>query len=240
VVIGERGSGKTTLMNEFISTAGNNWQPCRIKLKSQERNFDHRWRNLNNRMVFRSRENSPPSIIIDDAHQLSPSELRKLIQSAYTKDGQQLRKLIQSAYTKDGQRKFQSIVLFAEPEMRARFAEMARWLPPKSVIDKIFMTPLTEKQTAEYLHHRLRAAGIIRKNPFTMDQVRKIHELSGGLPGWINGEAYMQLKKMKTNRKSFRGSILAKFIKWQLSVKRQCKCLVDYSVLSKRPGFHLK
>jgi len=225
VVIGERGSGKTTLMNEFISTAGNDWQACRIKLTSRRQDSRNRWRNLNNRMVFRTRKNSPPSIIIDDAHQLSPSELKKLLQSAYSKEGQ---------------RKFQSIVLFAEPAMRERFAEIARWLPPSSVIDKIFMTPFTEKQTADYLKHRLKAAGLIHKNPFSVDQVRKIYQVSGGLPGWINGEAFMLLRKMETHHKGFKRSVWAKMIKWQLSIRRQCKGLINLPTLSKKPGFSLK
>lgn len=200
VIIGERGSGKTTLMNEFMFTRGNHWHPCRIKLKSNSPNADKRWQNLNHRIVYQSQKGPAPSIMIDDAHQLSTYELKRLLFSAYSKEGQ---------------RKFQSIVLFAEPRMRERFAQIIRWLPSKSVIDKIYMSPLTEKQTGDYLRHRVKTAGLIRNDPFSADQVRKIHELSGGLPGWINGEAFILLKSIKKHKKGLKESLSFKLKKWQ-------------------------
>ncbi|MGD9364100.1 MAG: hypothetical protein PVH87_00265 [Desulfobacteraceae bacterium] len=221
VVIGERGSGKTTLMNEFISSAGNAWQACRIKLSPESKDCRSRWRNLTNRVVYRTQKNHPPSIIIDDAHQLTANELKKLLQSAFRPDKQP---------------KFKSIVLFAEPDMRKRFAEIARWLPPMSVIDKIYMVPLTEKQTADYLQHRLRVAGIIRKNPFSGDQVRKIYELSGGLPGWINGEAFMLLKKMEKHHRGFQRSLLAKLMRWQSVIRWQAHRMKEIALFGKKPA----
>lgn len=185
LVIGERGSGKTTLMNQFISDARNRWSVCRIRLKPKKASPKEPCQNLNNRLVFLTKKDSPPSVIIDDAHQLS---------------GLELQLLMQSSFSSESTRKFQSIVLFAEPQMRNRLAEIAGWLPPKSVIDKIYMAPLTEKQTAAYLEHRVKVAGYCEKDLFSSDQIRTIHALSGGLPGWINGEAYMLLKRMKKHK----------------------------------------
>jgi general secretion pathway protein A len=198
VVIGERGSGKTTLMNRFIHEAGKRWRAGRIRLKRREPERPDELRNLNNRMVFLSHKDTPPSVIVDDAHQLTPEELKLLINSAVTSEGE---------------RKLQSIVLFAEPEMRRRFSEMARWLPPNAVIDKIFMAALTEKQTAAYLEHRVRAAGFLKKIPFSEDQIRAIHRISRGLPGWINGEAFVQLRRTCGVD---RASILALIRRWRL------------------------
>ncbi len=62
------------------------------------------------------------------------------------------------------------------------------------------MTPLTEKQTADYLRHRINAAGISDPNLFSMDQIRKIHQESGGLPGWINEKAVNILTRRKKQR----------------------------------------
>jgi hypothetical protein len=203
VVIGERGSGKTTLMNRFITETGYRWRVGRIKLKSSRR-VPAIWRDLSNRMVLLTKPDRPPSVIIDDAHQLSPDELKLLLQYAVNPDGH---------------RRIQSIVLLAEPQMRERLAEMTRWLPPKSVIDKIHMTPLTEKQTAAYLQHRLRAAGYLRGNPFSKAHIRKIHEQSGGLPGWINGEAYLLLKKISQHQKGFKKSLLMASVRWGMDLK---------------------
>lgn len=181
VVIGERGSGKTTLMNQFIAQARKKWQVGRIHLKAGKAEAIDHCSNLNNRVVFLSRKDYRPSIIVDDAHQLTPSELKLLLRTAFPADGE---------------RRLQSIVLFAEPELREQFVTIAKFLPPKGVMDKIFMTPLTEKQTADYLAHRVMTAGFLKKVPFTAEQIRTIHETSKGLPGWINGEAFLQLRRL--------------------------------------------
>lgn len=205
VVIGERGSGKTTLMNRFIHDAGKRWHTGRIRLKHRKAAPPDELSNLNNRMVFLSHKDTPPSVIVDDAHQLSPAELKLLLKSAFTNEGK---------------RRLQSIVLFAEPEMRHRFAEIAQWLPPKSVIDKIFMAALTEKQTAAYLEHRIRAAGFLKKIPFSEDQIRAIHDISRGLPGWINGEAFMQLKRICGGDRS---AIMDSLRRWRLPAAPRMK-----------------
>jgi AAA+ ATPase superfamily predicted ATPase len=207
MVIGERGSGKTTLMNRFITETGFRWRVGRIKLKSR-RKLPETWHNLSSRMVLLSKKDVAPSVIIDDAHQLSPAELKLLLRYAVGVDGR---------------RRFQSIVLLAEPQMRGRFAEIARWLPAKSVIEKIHMAPLTENQTAAYLQHRLRAAGYLKSNPFSQGHIRKIYEQSGGLPGWINGEAYLLLKKISRRRKGFKKSILMAAVRWGMDFRCRLK-----------------
>ena len=224
-VIGERGSGKTTLMHEFISMTGHQWQACRFKLKSRNDKSQRLWHNLNNRAAYRSLNESPPSLIIDDAHQLLPSELKKLLRSAFSNPER---------------RKFQSIVLFSEPGIRERFADISRWLPPKSVIDKIFMTPLSEKQTADYLKHRLRASGLIRQGLFAPDQIHHIHQRSGGLPGRINGEAYLLLKEMNQGRREFKRSMLARLFKWQEVIKWKTARAFNLPVFSKGFSFNIK
>ena len=224
-VIGERGSGKTTLMNEFIANTSRTWQACRIKMRCRRPGAGENWHILRNRTVYRSQKNSPPSIIIDEAHQLSPWELKWLLRWAFPKKGH---------------RKVQSIVLVAEPQIRECFAEISHWLPPKSVIDKIYMSPLTRKQTGDYLKHRLRTAGLIGEIPFTEDQVSKIYEVSGGLPGWINAEAFMLLEKMSKDHCDFQGSEFARLIKWQSALRRHIHRMVDDHILGKNFSFHLK
>jgi MSHA biogenesis protein MshM len=181
VVLGERGSGKTALMNRFIADKSHRWQVCRIRLKRGTGIAEASAVNLHNRLVFISGRDSTPSVIVDDAHQLSAFELRLLLQSAFDAGGR---------------RKLQSIVLFAEPSMRDRFGEIASALPPRSGIDKMFMAPLTEEQTAAYLEHRFRTAGYLEKFPFSDNQIRAIHQISRGLPGWINDQAVLQLKRI--------------------------------------------
>ena len=92
--------------------------------------------------------------------------------------------------------------------MRSRFADISRHLPPKTIIDKMFMAPLTEKQTGEYLAHRIKAAGVLKKPPFSKSQIKEIFEQSGGLPGWINGAAFNVLKKIYHGKSHFKQPLL--------------------------------
>ena len=110
--------------------------------------------------------------------------------------------LIQSSFSSDTSRpgKFRNIMLFAQPRIRNRLADIAAWLPSNSAIEKIFMTPLTVRQTAAYLRHRVKQAGFRDTDLFTVDQIRMIHKQSGGLPGWINEEACKLLQRRDWHR----------------------------------------
>ena len=193
VVVGERGSGKSTLIRRFVADTANRWQACRIRLRTRNRSGDAMWRNLDNRLVFISKRNSLPTVIIDDAHQLTTGELKLLLGLACSAPER---------------RRIQCLILFAEPAMRGRLAEIARRLPPRTTIDKIFMAPLTEKQTEQYLAQRIKAAGVLKKNPFSKSHIRKIFHESGGLPGWINGSAFRVLKKIYRGKSHFKQPIV--------------------------------
>ncbi len=181
VIIGERGSGKTTFLNRLIHDGQKPWKVCRIRLKSKGYTETASCRNLNHRLVFLTKNERLPSVVIDDAHQLSRHELRILIQASESGNGNRSGKI-------------QNIVLFAEPQIKKRLPDIAEWLPPNSVIEKIHMTPLTEEQTADYLRHRIKMAGLSERNLFSIDQIRMIYKQSGGLPGWINQKACMLLQ----------------------------------------------
>jgi type II secretory pathway predicted ATPase ExeA len=181
VIIGERGSGKTTVMNRLIHDGQKPWKVCRIRLKPKGKAKMTQCQNLDNRLVFLTKKEGIRSIIIDDAHQLNQHELQILVQSRFSGDSSR-------------SNKFQTIVLFAEPQIRRRLADIAGWLPSNSVIEKIHITPLTEEQTADYLRHRIKVAGLVERDLFSIDQIHLIYKQSGGLPGWINQKACMLLQ----------------------------------------------
>lgn len=176
VIIGERGSGKTTLMNRLIYDGRKPWKVGRIRLKPKGDAEMTQCQNLDNRLVFLTKNERARAVIIDDAHQLNRHELKILMQSSFSGDSSRLNK-------------FQTIVLFAEPQIRRRLADIAGWLPSNSVIEKIHITPLTEEQTADYLRHRIKIAGLPERDLFSIDQIHLIYKQSGGLPGWINQKA---------------------------------------------------
>jgi type II secretory pathway predicted ATPase ExeA len=179
--IGERGSGKTTLMNRLIHDGRNPWTVCRIRLKPKGNAEMTPCQNLDNRLVFLTNKEGARSVIIDDAHQLNPHELQVLIQSSISGDSRR-------------SNNFNTIVLFAEPQIRRRLTDIAGWLPSNSAIEKIHITPLTEEQTADYLRHRVKIAGLPERDLFSIDQIHLIYKQSGGLPGWINQKACMLLQ----------------------------------------------
>jgi type II secretory pathway predicted ATPase ExeA len=197
LVIGERGSGKTTLLNRFVADSFNPWQACRVRLKPNGKAASGTWRNLDNRLVFLSKKDSLPWVIIDDVHQLSQGELELLLTLTYSQNGQ---------------RRIQGLVLFAESQMRDRIAEIGRQLPPKTTVDKIFMTPFTENQTGQYLVQRFKAAGILEKIPFSKSQIHSIFEESGGLPGSINDSAFILLKKIYQGKSPLKQPILTRLL----------------------------
>jgi type II secretory pathway predicted ATPase ExeA len=181
VIIGEQASGKTTLMNRLIHDGRKPWKVCRIRLKPKGNAEMTHCQNLNNRLAFHTKKEEARSVIIDDAHQLNQHELQILIQSSFAGDSSRSNKV-------------KTIVLFAEPQIRRRLADIAGWLPSHSAVEKIHITPLTEDQTADYLRHRVKIAGLPEKDLFSTDQIHLIDKQSGGLPGWINQKACILLQ----------------------------------------------
>jgi general secretion pathway protein A len=54
------------------------------------------------------------------------------------------------------------------------------------VIARFHLDALSEAETVQYIRHRLRVAGLARSNPFDKAAMRRIHQLSRGVPRRIN------------------------------------------------------
>lgn len=218
MVTGERGSGKTTLMHQYIANANTVWQSCRIRLKTRHRLSSKILSHLENRKIIATKGAGTPSVIIDDAHQLSSQEIKTLLRWAFPA-------------TRD--RKLQSLLLFADAQMRKRYSKIADCLPPNAVIEKMHMATLTPKQTAAYLKHRIQVAGLSHNLAFSEDQVRTIQENSGGLPGRINHEAAMIIKRMEK-----RSPDRTTWQKWAKALSWEGKLLDKITSISKhQPSF---
>ncbi len=193
VVLGERGSGKTTLLRQLAAALGPACRPARLRLKAAGgQSPPGTFPALS---AFRIDSDAhPPAVVIDDAHRLGRMELKVLLAEAFDRPKRS---------------KISSLIFFAEPEMRMNFDAMALWMPSGTVIDKIYMSPLTEKQTDEYLRFRFKIAGFMPEHPFSPAQIRAIFQVSGGLPGGINGEACMLLKRLYSGKRPFRKPFFA-------------------------------
>lgn len=198
LVIGEKGGGKTTLLNQFLTSADDNWSTCRIRAHSKTNTGSAQFlENLNGRPAFILSDKQPPIVMIDDAHELTRIELQYLLQETQSPGSL---------------RKPKRLLLFCEPRIKTALNSLTGSTAKEIVINKIYMPPINEAEAAEYLLHRLNIAGFTGKNPFRLSDIRAICRASDGLPGLINEKAHKLLLrkfyKKKVVRDSFRISSL--------------------------------
>lgn len=174
-VIGEKGSGKTSLLKALLASAGKEWRRCNVRFRSS-RNI-HKVEasgNLHGPSGILLNTGPPPILIMDDAHEIDTDGLCRLLRHAL-KAGKA--------------RKFRGIILFCTPTTNGFVKTLSECLPSKSVTNKIYITRLTFDQTARYLHELSDHFELPKKQRFSSSQIKKIFDASQGLPGKINRKA---------------------------------------------------
>ncbi len=110
-------------------------------------------------------------LIIDEAQNLSPDVLEQL-------------RLLTNLETSE--RKLLQIVLIGQPELRGMLARPELEQLAQRVIARYHLDALSEKETAQYISHRLAVAGLKAALPFDGTALRRIHQLTRGVPRRIN------------------------------------------------------
>ena len=110
-------------------------------------------------------------LIIDEAQNLSSDVLEQL-------------RLLTNLETSE--RKLLQIVLIGQPELRAMLARPELEQLAQRVIARYHLDALSEKETAQYIAHRLAVAGLKAALPFDSAALRRIHQLTRGVPRRIN------------------------------------------------------
>jgi general secretion pathway protein A len=110
-------------------------------------------------------------LIIDEAQNLSPDVLEQL-------------RLLTNLETSE--RKLLQIVLIGQPELRGMLARPELEQLAQRVIARYHLDALSEKETTQYISHRLAVAGLKGALPFDMGALRRIHQLTRGVPRRIN------------------------------------------------------
>ena len=110
-------------------------------------------------------------LIIDEAQNLSADVLEQL-------------RLLTNLETRE--RKLLQIVLIGQPELRSMLARPELEQLAQRVIARYHLQALTEPETAQYVQHRLQAAGLTQPLPFDRRALRRIHQLTRGVPRRIN------------------------------------------------------
>lgn len=188
VLVGDIGSGKTTLSRALIDRIGESrpvvliinprLTPVQLlrTIASSLGLTPARMRNelldqLHTRLFELYEEKREPLLMIDES-QLIPSkatfdEIRLL--TNFQLDDQNLL----------------SVVLIGQPELERRLDRDA-YAPLRQRIGMRYaLGPLSLEETVAYIEHRIRVAGG-RRNPFDIRAMEEIHLLSGGIPRLIN------------------------------------------------------
>ncbi len=110
-------------------------------------------------------------LIIDEAQNLSPDVLEQL-------------RLLTNLETSE--RKLLQIILIGQPELRVMLAQPELEQLAQRVIAHFHLQALSELETAQYIRHRLTVAGLKRGHLFDKAAVKRIYQLSQGVPRRIN------------------------------------------------------
>ncbi len=188
VVTGEVGTGKTTILRSMLQSLDRSVLAAYIfnPLLSTEDFFDllgseFRLRSQTSKatmlrmfgyvLMSRHAQGLRTVLVVDEAHLLPRhllEEIRLLSNFETNRD-----KLLQ-------------VVLCGQPELHDLLAQPELRQLKQRVSLKCSIKPLSARETAEYIHWRLRVAGARDENIFEPEAIRIIHQFSGGIPRIIN------------------------------------------------------
>jgi general secretion pathway protein A len=109
-------------------------------------------------------------LVVDEAQNLSPEALEQV-------------RLLTNLET-DTQKLLQ-IVLIGQPELRDALAKPELRQLAQRITARFHLTPLSERETGDYLRHRFRVASG-RHFPLTASAVRRVHRHANGIPRLVN------------------------------------------------------
>jgi general secretion pathway protein A len=110
-------------------------------------------------------------LIIDEAQNLAPEVLEQL-------------RLLTNLET--AERKLLQIILIGQPELRDMLARPDLEQLAQRVIARCHLDALNATETKQYIAHRMAVAGLTEALPFDAPALKRIHELTRGVPRRIN------------------------------------------------------
>ncbi|MDX5333865.1 MAG: SPOR domain-containing protein [Gammaproteobacteria bacterium] len=149
------------------------WQP-------HPRHGDPKQLSLDRFLAALCEDGMRPVLVVDDAHHLEPKVLGTLLN------------LKQHMHDRLGQTI--GLVLAAERGIDATLSLLEGRLRIVGMLYTIAARPFNREQTAAYLEHRLRAAGLAGPMPLNAQDIEAIQQQSGGLPGDVNRLAVARLQ----------------------------------------------
>jgi len=198
LVTGPEGSGKTTMLQQFMKKIGEGWRVCQINahnmmteeqlLSRVSRGFDlpdesgpteKVKANLKRRLDAMLTTHQTVVIALDNAQILSTGALNLLLELAT------IRNVSKGIAVR--------VLLFSEPQIKIQLASPELQSRQTLPIRKIDLPPFDEQQTARLIRHRVTTAGLVSKHVFNDAIVSKIYKYSQGWPGLITEIAHQVL-----------------------------------------------
>ncbi|HYN78820.1 MAG TPA: AAA family ATPase, partial [Lamprocystis sp. (in: g-proteobacteria)] len=190
LLTGEVGTGKTTVCRAFLEqlpegvdvalvvnpamTANelllNICDEFRIPVAAGERSVKLLVDRLNDYLLAAYAAGRRPVLMIDEAQNLRPKVL------------EQIRLLTNLETTKA---KLLQIFLVGQPELKTMLEREGLRQINQRITARFHLRPLNAAETGDYIRHRVAVAGVDRPL-FTAAAIRRIHQLSGGVPRVIN------------------------------------------------------
>jgi len=110
-------------------------------------------------------------LIIDEAQNLSAEVLEQL-------------RLLTNLETNE--RKLLQIILIGQPELRTMVARPELEQLAQRITARFHLDALSEKDTSQYIAHRMLVAGLVTALPFNAQALRRVYQISAGIPRRIN------------------------------------------------------
>lgn len=191
LITGVSGVGKRTLLSQFVARAQESWRLCRIDAaagldsNSLLQQLAHCFapdaesqpdRQESERMVVGQiqglrKSAQQPIMLIENGEQISESGFRAL--SKFIANETDEEKLL-------------GVVIFGLPGIEEKLNNPALQSLRAQIKHTFELPLLSEEETAAYLDHRIRSAGLLGDSPYSEAVSRAIYNASNGLPRKIN------------------------------------------------------
>lgn len=192
LIIGEPGTGKTLLSRYFLSKAGGDLSITHItdprvsqkellltllenlgasRFSQDESSERELTELLFNQLILIQRQSKKAVIFLDEAQGLSCESLEGLRLLSNLESENQ--KLIQ-------------IVLFGQTELEEKLQNKSLRQLDQRILVRYHLLPLEPKEIQPYIQHQLEVANIVSCVEFTPESIKKIYQISQGLPRMVN------------------------------------------------------